>query len=244
MTSNRRVLVLALSGVLLIVLATVVIVSRMPSWEASGPYATTSSLPPGSPLPDDEECAAQVKRSTWEPRPENFRANHTTPPGPVVSRSWGTPAAEKLNERVTGNFVGTTDEIIQWASCKWGFDADVTRAQAVQESYWLQSTRGDGGVSYGLLQIKSTYWAGTMPYSEASTAYNVDWSLGLRRACFEGFLYDGRGRGDLWGCIGVHFSGLWQSESARSYVKLVKRHLAHREWLGWPSGGSGDLPGP
>ena len=239
----RRVLLLALVGALVLALLAVMIVRFAPG-SAIEPYDTTLTLPPGSPLPSDEQCAGRVQRNPWEPRPQNFRANHTTPPGPVTSRSWGSSAADVLKERVTGDFVGTTDEIIQWASCKWGFETDVTRAQAAQESYWIQATRGDGGVSYGLFQIKSTYWTGTLPYSESSTAYNADWSLGLRRACFEGYLYDGRGRGDLWGCIGVHFSGLWQSEGARSYVKLVERSLARREWLDWPSYGSGEPPGP
>jgi hypothetical protein len=30
-----------------------------------------------------------------------------------------------------GDDEGTTDEIIQWAACKWGIDTDVVRAQAV-----------------------------------------------------------------------------------------------------------------
>jgi hypothetical protein len=41
--------------------------------------------------------------------------------------------------RVTGNFTGTTDEIIQWAACKWGIADNVLRAVAVRESTWFQS---------------------------------------------------------------------------------------------------------
>ena len=41
----------------------------------------------------------------------------------------------------TGNFTGTTDEIIQWAACKWGFDEDTLRAQVAKESYWMQRPR-------------------------------------------------------------------------------------------------------
>ena len=33
---------------------------------------------------------------------------------------------------MTGNFVGSTDEIIQWAAWKWGVDEDVIRAVAVR----------------------------------------------------------------------------------------------------------------
>ncbi len=206
---------------------------------AAGP----SALPPGAPLPSDQECAARVRRDPWEPRPENEVANNSTPPGPVPSRGWGDPRAEALQARVTGAFTGTTDEIIQWASCKWGFDPDVTRAQAVQESNWVQRARGDGGVSFGLLQIKSVVWTGTAPWSSSSTAYNVDWSLGLRRACYEGYMYgEYDSRGDLWGCIGVHFSGRWKDDSALDYVDSVQRYLDRRPWLEWPSPSGGRPP--
>jgi soluble lytic murein transglycosylase-like protein len=35
---------------------------------------------------------------------------------------------------VTGNFRGTTDEIIRWAAWKWGIDEDLLRAVAARES--------------------------------------------------------------------------------------------------------------
>ena len=40
--------------------------------------------------------------------------------------------------RVTGHFTGTTDEIIQWAACKWGLSDNLLRAIAVRESGWYQ----------------------------------------------------------------------------------------------------------
>ncbi|QJY47005.1 hypothetical protein [Pseudonocardia broussonetiae] len=200
------------------------------------PVLGVAVLPPGAPLPSDGDCARSTRRDPWEPRPENTGANRTVPPGPVASRAWGGPAAEALRTRVTGRFTGTTDEIIRWASCKWGFDPDVTRAQAVQESGWVQSARGDGGVSLGLLQIKSTVWTGTAPWSATSTAFNVDWSLGLRRACYEGQLSPApQGRGDLWGCVGMHYSGGWRDAPALAYVAGVQAHLERRAWREWPS---------
>lgn len=207
-----------------------------PAPVAASAVVAATVLPPGAPLPSNEDCVRSTRRDPWEPRPENAGANRTAPPGPVASRAWGGPAAEALRARVTGRFTGTTDEIIRWASCKWGFDPDVTRAQAVQESGWVQSARGDGGVSLGLLQIKSTVWTGTAPWSATSTAFNVDWSLGLRRACFEGYLYGDLGsRGDLWGCIGAHYSGQWRDEPALAYVARVQAHLERRAWREWPS---------
>jgi hypothetical protein len=43
-----------------------------------------------------------------------------------------------LLPRVDGQFSGTTDEIFQWAACKWGLPDNVLRGQAVRESTWYQ----------------------------------------------------------------------------------------------------------
>lgn len=233
----RVVLVIAVSASVLACAGSLAVDS--PEYRPDGMYAT---LTPGAALPSDRACAVAVERDAWEPRPENQQANRRTPGGPVSSRSWGEPRADALRDRVTGNFTGTTDEIIQWASCKWGFSTEITRAQADQESRWVQSARGDGGVSFGLMQIKSTYWTGTAPWSIDSTAYNLDWSLGLRRACFEGYMFEGRGRGDLWGCVGAHFSGLWRDPGALDYIEKVRGRLAERAWLTWPSRAGGSPP--
>lgn len=240
-SAGRAVLLTVLAGLICIALGASATALVEPTSERRDDPAT--AIPPGQPLPGQEDCARSVVRDPWEPRPENAGANRTVPPGPVPSRSWGDPRADDLRQRVTGAFTGTTDEIIRWASCKWGFDPEVTRAQAVQESDWVQSARGDGGVSYGLMQIKSTVWSGTHPWSEYSTAYNVDWSLGLRRACFEGYLYGEHGsRGDLWGCVGAHFSGQWRDPDALDYIDSVQGHLDRRPWLDWPSPDGGSPP--
>ncbi len=206
------------------------------------------TLPPGSPLPSDAECAARVQRSSWEPRPDNTTANHTNVylqghrlTGSYLARYSG------YEQRVTGNFTGTTDEILQWGACKWGFDVDTVRAQAVQESYWHQSTLGDckGGTvpethgcqSVGILQVKGANLPpthpGTWPYAFQSTAFNVDYVLAVRRACYEGletWMGNGYHTGDQWGCIGRWFSGDWYGGSL-SYIASVKNILAKKEWL-------------
>ncbi len=99
-----------------------------PGAEAPDKFAT---LPVGARLPSEAECASWV-RPAAEIRPGNTVYNNDTPVG-----------GNYLNPRITGNFKGTTDEIIQWAACKWGIDEDVLRAQAVQESYWRQNALGD-----------------------------------------------------------------------------------------------------
>jgi hypothetical protein len=210
-----------------------------PAPPAGGMFET---LAPGSALPSDADCAARVQRDPWEPRPENAAANHNALLRDPSTSNWSSSEADQLRARVTGNFSGTTDEIIQWASCKWGFAAEITRAQAVAETNWVQSAVGDSGVSYGLLQIKSTVWKNTLPASRDSTAYNVDWSLGLRRACFEGYVYGDAARGDLWGCIGAHYSGEFGDAEGKAYTDGVKGYMQSRPWLSWPSPAGGQPP--
>ena len=57
------------------------------------------------------------------------------------------------------------DEVFQWVAAKWGLSPDVVRAVAYVESRWRMSMAGDGGVSFGLMQVKSTVHQGTAPLS-------------------------------------------------------------------------------
>ncbi|MGH2504341.1 MAG: hypothetical protein ACRDID_17680, partial [Ktedonobacterales bacterium] len=102
-------------------------------------------LAPGAALPGEAFCAAHIQRSSWEPRPQNMAANHAVPTGAQVAALgvWGSsmgldPRANHLRQQMTGNFTGTTDEILQWVACKWGVPVDVVRAEAVIESNWNQ----------------------------------------------------------------------------------------------------------
>jgi autotransporter family porin len=206
-----------------------------------------STLAPGSALPSESDCAAHVRRSSFEPRPDNTTANNDN-----VFMQGGRLSGSYLNQygyesRVTGNFTGTTDEIIQWGACKWGIDEDIVRAQSVQESYWHQSTLGDCGgttqpqtngcASVGLLQVKGAdippTHPGTWPYAYQSTAFNVDYMLGVLRACYEGketWLGNGYHAGDIWGCVGRWFSGDWYIHS-QQYIANVQSIKAQQVWL-------------
>lgn len=213
----------------------------------SGEFRT---LPPGSRLPSAADCAAAVRRSSWEPRPQNAAANQTKGSSGAKIDGANGPFNARYASRIDGDFVGTTDEIIQWGACKWGFDEDLTRARAIQESYWQQSQLGDKTdsraacatigqtapcwQSYGLLQVKGTVHEETYPLAKDSTAYNVDYALAWLRACYEGafghWLDNGYGAGDEWGCVGTWFSGNWYDSGARRYIEGVRQHLAQREW--------------
>jgi hypothetical protein len=191
-----------------------------------------SLLPAGSTLPTGAWCSRHVRRSSWEPRPENFTPNHTTGYHIYYIDGANDTGQLKFGRRVDGDFTGTTDEIIQWGACKWGLDEDVVRAVAVTESWWRQSSVGDNGESFGLFQIKCHVHEGTCPGASDSTAFNVDYALAWQRSCFEGYFdwISARARGKKWGCIGLWFSGVWKTNS-EEYVRTVKQHLRRKTWL-------------
>ena len=175
------------------------------------PSERFSTLPPGSALPSEAECASRVRKSLWEPRPDNYTANHRVPTAQQISgmAPWNTPGgfnpkADTIRKQITGNFTGTTDEIFQWVACKWGIDEDIIRADAVVETHWHQNglgdrttdsrfcppgTWGDWGCyqSYGVLQIKYIYNRTAWPMSRDDTAFNVEYAYGLIRSCYEGW---------------------------------------------------------
>lgn len=213
------------------------------------------TLPVGAAVPrSDAGCGSRVTRNPWEPRPQNSTANHTVPSGPVAWNNkpiwtyWSAFIAKR--NKVTGNFTGTTDEIIQWAACKWGIDENLIRAEAAVESYWVQSTQGDFAKgryhSFGLMQVSQddpngNLLKGGYPNTARDTALNVDYYGAEIRACYEGDFWDGGGwlygasrvRGDLWGCVGYWYSGSWYDAGARSYINTVKTTLWQKPWIGW-----------
>lgn len=217
----------------------------------AGGYFKT--LPVGSALPSEAQCAAAVRRSAWEPRPENTVANRTSV-SVALPNSVDYKAVYNTNflPRISGNFSGTTDEIIQWASCKWGISDEVIRAQAVNESTWRQAAEGDWTSttaycpadkqgtspcpqSFGLLQVKARYNAGAYPAIQQSTSWHLDYALSKIRGCYEGWQNLGATytSGDLWGCLGAWYSGRWKDTGALGYISHVQAWLDKKPWLGW-----------
>jgi hypothetical protein len=231
-----------------------------PSYFSTVPSSQAGTPPAGIPRPD-ATCAAAVI-PTPENRPQNATANHNVPPDSSAI-DWGTALnywTDFVADRnhVTGHYTGTTDEILQWVSCKWGIDVDLVRADAVIESYWVQSTTGDncgvpGEASYGLLQVKnkdcSGNWVhGGWPYTQNDSALDVDYWGARLRACFDGAFYNGgqwlyKGQtiaqviaqhGEdyaLWGCVGSWFSGGWYDSGAQSYIANVQADYQSKPWL-------------
>jgi hypothetical protein len=131
-----------------------------PTTSSSAAPTTSSSAPPAggffglqdlgswSSLPSGSTCASLVHRSTWEPRTDNTKRNHIVPNAnavhqgfkarPLDTSSYNPLWSSWLLPRVDGQFTGTTDEIFQWAACKWGLPDNVLRGIAVRESTWYQ----------------------------------------------------------------------------------------------------------
>ncbi len=220
---------------------------------ASGTPSSTGFSPAGTALPDDATCAAAVTPAA------EIRAGNATPnatPGSNQNLTQPYP----LFSRVDGAYTGTTDQIIQWAACKWGFDPDVLRAQVAVESWWDQNAvsgwqtdptqcvpghpiGADGHAGQcpefsGLLSIRYSLFQNAYPLAMSSTAYDLDYALAYWRACDEGQMTwlntVDRGSqyaaGDAWGCIGVWGSGRWHTTGANSYIALVQNDLSQRIW--------------
>jgi hypothetical protein len=208
-----------------------------------------STLPAGSALPrSDALCASLVTPRPFEPRPQNATANHTVPTSPVA---WPTVPDQTYWKRwitnrnkVTGNYTGTTDEILRWGACKWGLDEDTLRAVAVQESDWHESEVGDNNESFGIMQVKDHTSdghpdLGGYPSTLRSTALNVDVYGAWIRSCLDGDFYDGgdwlyggkKVVNDFWGCVGAWFSGDWHDQGADEYAAQVQAILARKGWL-------------
>jgi autotransporter family porin len=205
------------------------------------PVATRfATLPVGSALPTGAQCAARV-RPAGEIRPENITANNNRGSRANANTNTDWPGFS----RVDGDFAGTTDEIIQWAACKWGIDEDIVRAQIIKESYWYQSANGDNGESWGLGQVRVPYHGSAFQFpinARTSTAYNLDYTYSIWRGCYEGvftwFNTVERGAtyvaGDVWGCIGAWFSGRWYLNSDAYLNEVgnsVRWHYNNRTWL-------------
>src|ERR1044072_144142 len=145
----RRVAILGIVCVLISVFAA-------PASGAS--LGSVSVKAPGFRWWGDGEGAAGVDGSRWEPRKNNARANRRRPNENQL-RDFR-QRSEMVNRfGVTGHYRGTTDEILQWAARKWGFDPDLFRAVATVESYWNMSAGGAGGRSFGIFQWRQVdHW--------------------------------------------------------------------------------------
>jgi hypothetical protein len=132
---------------LILALALLFFVTAAPP--APSGYFTLQPVGSWASLPSDVACASQVHLSRWEPRPENAKQNGTMPAAGAMAKAFAARPRDRggtynrkwdtwLLPRVDGRYTGTTDEIFQWAACKWGLPDNLFRADAVEESTWFQ----------------------------------------------------------------------------------------------------------
>ena len=129
--------------------------------------------------------------------------------GPGFFPAGDSPQVKTLTPLISGDFTGTTEEILRWAACKWGISQDIVFAQAAVESWWRQSTLGDWGTeakfcppghglgtdgrpgecpqSYGILQNRYPYEEASWPGIGTSTAMNADAAYAIWRSCYDGY---------------------------------------------------------
>ncbi len=82
---------------------------------------------------------------------------------------------------------------------------------------------------------------GTFPFSRDSTAFAADYLGATIRGCYEGWMtwlgtpFPTYRAGDLWGCVGVWYSGEWHSPRAAGYITNVQHLADTAPWLepGW-----------
>ncbi len=76
--------------------------------------------------------------------------------------------------------IGTTDEIIQWAACKWGLPDNFLRAEAYTESTWFQYDTYPSGrcvTYYGCGDFFPGATAASTTYCQGIAAYGHDYQL-------------------------------------------------------------------
>jgi hypothetical protein len=180
--------------------------------------------------PRSDSAAAACVSSAGELVPANLKANNYVPSDSELraylsarDNNGDTPEQyDFYGKFVTGRpglVNPTTDELIQWASHKWGIPTDWLRAQYMQESHWRQDAVGDLRTqstrwygrfprfscpnamqcyeSLGITQIKWQPWndEGTEPLRWKSTAFNIDYQAAKLR-----FYYDNPyGKRSAWG---------------------------------------------
>ena len=230
--------------------------ARHPAGSSSPPPQSGyfSTLPPGSwsRLPGDERCSQRVHASTWEPRPDNYRPNHTMPASDAVRASMASrPRASSysakwhtwLRPRVTGAHVGTTDENIQWAACKWGISDNVLRAIAVRESTWTQYDTYPSGrcvLKMGCGDMITEPTAASREYcafiSQAGHDYERDYGRGRCPATFS-IVGVKSWQDPSWGVMPHHQNGTFpfnrdSTAFALDYLGSFLRGC-HEGWIPW-----------
>lgn len=180
-----------------------------------------------------------------EIRPGNTGFNQTPGRPTDPGKFHGAESWRPYYARVNGACTGTTEQILEWAAKKWGFDQlgypDLTKAMAVVESWWRQTTMGPNG-EVGILQVRDV-WPDWEP-ARWSTAYSADYAMAVIRSHYDGNSWlGGQTRGDLrgsvaaWECGCPYNGGNWYANRVFGYYdsKPWKRPGVPPEWFYKPN---------
>jgi len=169
-----------------------------------------------------------------EVRPANTAANMTTATLPDLSKVSPSDPFYPYYSKITGACTGTTEQILEWAAKKWGFDQlgypDLAKAMAVVESWWYQSTIGAHG-EVGILQVNPCCWADWQK-AQQSTASDADYAMAVVRMHYDGNSWLGAGtKGNLrnavaaWECgCGYNGGGNYATRVFTYYVSKPWQH--------------------
>jgi hypothetical protein len=195
-----------------------------------------------------------VHRSPWEPRRDNYKRNHAMPDAAAVRAAFAArPLAYDNNydsrwdtwllPRVDGQFTGTTDEIFQWAACKWGLSDDMLRAIAVVESTWYQYLTYPSGrcvPTFGCGDFFSAASAASAVYCSAIAKYGYDYQQNHgARMCPQTFSIVGvkSWQAPSWGQMPDNQNGTFpfNRNSTAFAVDYLASHLrgCHEGWQHW-----------
>ena len=98
----------------------------------------------------------------------------------------------------------------------------------------------EAGESFGLAQVRAPYHPSAFEHGNArrSSAYNVDYTYAVWRACFEGQSewlntvekVGTYAAGDALGCMGAWYAMEWHTPVADEYIASVTSSLDARVW--------------
>ncbi len=228
-------------GALVLVLGCLLAIAAGTSAVAAPPPGVRVSHVPTQVVPELSDAqAAGLVRHTPESRADNAADNQRVPTEAQLSyfRSHDESMPAAYLARIDGNFRGTTDEIIQWAAYKWGFDPELFRAVAAVESWWHMYTVGDEGNAFGLFQVDARYHC-CQELAADDTAWNADYYGAILRSYYDGTqtwltTVSGNGApyhgGELWNSVGYWAAGRWDVESGWEYVAKVRADLKEKVW--------------
>jgi hypothetical protein len=177
-----------------------------------------------------------------EIRPENAAANATRGRATIAGNFYGHPGWRWYYDRIDGACTGTTEQILEWAAKKWGFDQlgypDLAKSMATLETWWRNAFVGQSG-EVGILQIHPSFWPDYQP-ATWSTAFAADYAMAVVRSYYDGASWLGDAtRGDLrgsvaaWNCGCAYNGGNWYANAAMNYnnTKPWKRPGQPPEWF-------------